>query len=137
MSQCQIHNQEFVLKPAGVSKRTGKPYSAFYACPTFGCTQRPPKPESFYPPKAATNYAPKERNWDREAYEKCCSIWAAQLQVEAAIEQIKNGDYWNLFQAIRADGEKRFATGMDKARAIFAKPVEEAGDEAPWPTEEM
>lgn len=32
--QCQ---GEMKLVPAGVSKRTGKPYDAFYGCKTYGC----------------------------------------------------------------------------------------------------
>ena len=29
---CQIHNKPMTLKPAGVSKTTGKPYPAFWSC---------------------------------------------------------------------------------------------------------
>ena len=42
---CSIHQKEFHLVPAGISKKTGKPYPAFYTCPTFGCTEKPPKDE--------------------------------------------------------------------------------------------
>src|SRR3990167_2144681 len=38
---CPVHKVEFILKPAGVSKRTGQPYNAFWACPTFGCREKP------------------------------------------------------------------------------------------------
>lgn len=40
---CPIHNVSWKLVPAGVSKRTGNSYDAFLACPTAGCTQRPPR----------------------------------------------------------------------------------------------
>jgi hypothetical protein len=30
---CTLHNCVLVFKEPGVSKRTGKPYSGFYACP--------------------------------------------------------------------------------------------------------
>lgn len=96
---------------------------------------------------------PKEnRNWDKEAYEKCCSIWAAAL-LEAGIpvesergtdqayvvgikEWIVRERFWNLFQAIRADGEKRFATGWAKAEQTFksappANMVEDLFNEPP------
>lgn len=33
MSKCTICNQEMKIIPAGVSKKTGKPYNAFEACP--------------------------------------------------------------------------------------------------------
>ena len=38
---CPTHNVDFILKPAGVSKRTGKPYEAFWACPTYMCNEKP------------------------------------------------------------------------------------------------
>jgi hypothetical protein len=39
---CPDHGSSKVV-PAGVSKKTGKPYSAFIACPEQGCEQRPPR----------------------------------------------------------------------------------------------
>lgn len=41
MDLCPIHNQPFKLVPAGTSKNTGKPYSAFMACPERGCREKP------------------------------------------------------------------------------------------------
>lgn len=38
---CPVHNKEFKLIPAGVSKSTGRPYDAFYACPERSCKERP------------------------------------------------------------------------------------------------
>jgi len=38
---CPVHNLEFRLVPAGVSKKTGNPYNAFYACPERGCREKP------------------------------------------------------------------------------------------------
>lgn len=40
---CPVHNVPWKTVPAGVSKKTGNPYDAFQACPTQGCTQRPPR----------------------------------------------------------------------------------------------
>jgi hypothetical protein len=71
------------------------------------------------------------RDYEKEAYVKCCSIWAAAhiqagkvidgggVAIEDVLAQIQNGQYWSLFQAIKADGEKRFAKGWAKAEAIF------------------
>lgn len=39
---CPIHNDAKIV-PAGVSKRTGRPYPAFLACPVAGCDQKPPR----------------------------------------------------------------------------------------------
>jgi hypothetical protein len=40
---CPIHNVPWKVVPAGVSKKTGKPYDAFQACSVSGCDQRPPR----------------------------------------------------------------------------------------------
>lgn len=40
---CPIHNQPWKTVPGGISKKTGKPYNAFQACPQMGCTEKPPK----------------------------------------------------------------------------------------------
>lgn len=40
--QCPIHHGSKVV-PAGVSKKTGKPYQAFVVCSEPGCDQKPPR----------------------------------------------------------------------------------------------
>ena len=40
---CPIHHSSKTV-PAGVSKRTGKPYEAFIACAEMGCNEKPPRP---------------------------------------------------------------------------------------------
>jgi hypothetical protein len=40
-SFCPVHAKPWKLVPAGVSKKTGRPYEAFLACPERGCDQRP------------------------------------------------------------------------------------------------
>lgn len=39
---CPVHGLNKVV-PAGVSKKTGKPYDAFIACPAQGCNEKPPR----------------------------------------------------------------------------------------------
>lgn len=39
---CPVHHMPWKTVPAGVSKSSGKSYSAFRACPERGCDQRPP-----------------------------------------------------------------------------------------------
>ena len=42
--QCPVHHQPWTLKPGGISKTTGKPYAAFYACPSLErpwCKEKP------------------------------------------------------------------------------------------------
>lgn len=40
---CEVHDVAWRLVPAGVSRKTGKPYNAFWACPEQGCNERPPR----------------------------------------------------------------------------------------------
>lgn len=40
-SVCPVHRVPWKLVPAGISKKSGKPYGAFSACPERGCDQRP------------------------------------------------------------------------------------------------
>lgn len=44
--QCQVHQVDFKLIPAGVSNNTGKPYQAFYVCPEQGCKEKPPRQQA-------------------------------------------------------------------------------------------
>jgi len=41
---CKIHKVDFKLIPAGVSKKTGRPYPAFEVCPVEGCNEKPQAP---------------------------------------------------------------------------------------------
>ena len=38
---CPVHGLAWRTIPAGVSKRTGRPYSSFESCPAAGCDERP------------------------------------------------------------------------------------------------
>lgn len=42
---CPVHGAPWRTVPAGVSRKTGRPYGAFLACPEPGCGQRPPDRE--------------------------------------------------------------------------------------------
>ena len=39
---CPVHRVAWKQVPAGISKRTGRSYAAFIACPEPGCDERPP-----------------------------------------------------------------------------------------------
>ncbi len=38
---CPVHRTAWRTVPAGVSKKTGRPYAAFRVCPESGCDVRP------------------------------------------------------------------------------------------------
>jgi len=40
-ASCPVHHQPWRTVPAGTSKKTGRPYDAFLACPERGCDERP------------------------------------------------------------------------------------------------
>ena len=42
MGSCPLHRVPWRMVPAGISKKTGRPYSAFVTCPEPGCDERPP-----------------------------------------------------------------------------------------------
>jgi hypothetical protein len=74
-------------------------------------------PNSSQPQEEPRGEAPSasqttSRNWDREAYEKCCSIWAAALMDKEghsmSISLIEQGYFYDLFQAIRQSGYEKF-----------------------------
>jgi hypothetical protein len=76
-------------------------------------SQTPPKTET---PRSEANNASSVKSesfWERQAYEKCCSLWAAAViqhnPDSDPIIGIENGQFWKLFQAIKADGDKRFS----------------------------
>jgi hypothetical protein len=61
-----------------------------------------------------------DKFWEQQAYEKCCSLWASAdiqngVQTGHIIDNVINqGMYWKLFQAIKADGKKRFFVYSEK-----------------------
>jgi hypothetical protein len=39
--RCPVHHTPWKIVPAGISKKTGKPYEAFQACSEAGCNEKP------------------------------------------------------------------------------------------------
>jgi hypothetical protein len=39
--QCPVHGEQWKVVPPGVSRKTGKPYAEFRACPEPGCSEKP------------------------------------------------------------------------------------------------
>ena len=42
LATCPIHEKPMKLIPAGISKKSGNPYKAFYACTSFNCKETAP-----------------------------------------------------------------------------------------------
>ena len=56
---CPTHGTPFQLIPAGVSKTTGNPYPAFWACSQRGCKQKPPADAQDAPQAPRAQAAPQ------------------------------------------------------------------------------
>jgi hypothetical protein len=70
--------------------------------------------------------------WEKQAYEKCCSLWAsadmsAGKEFRVIMEKIQQGQYWDFFRAIKADGAKRFSAPLDGSNLDL--PVIQQGDD--------
>jgi len=71
--KCPIHDEFWKTIPAGISKRTGKAYNSFQACPIEGCKEKPITLKASEPidnaiargPQAPEKAElPKEVDWD-------------------------------------------------------------------------
>lgn len=74
MNNCAEHGTPFKLIPAGVSKNTGRPYDAFYACETKGCKNKPNQNAPVSPQKHLEG---NKIDWDELAVGKCQSLFLA------------------------------------------------------------
>lgn len=78
---CPVHGLEFKLIPAGTSKKTGKPYKAFYVCPEPECKEKPGGESQ--PPvgsKSSPTEAPaKAVDWDKKGRQMNRSNLAAAI----------------------------------------------------------
>jgi len=90
MEKCSICGSDFKTVPAGISKKTGKPYSSFIACSKMGCNGKPTQ-NMYVPQNTAQNApnsqnstdltytAPKQRNYDKENFGKCKHAFLVEL----------------------------------------------------------
>ena len=72
MTKCLTCGTEMNLVPEGVSKKTGKPYNAFYSCPNR-CPKIRYQNQAQNAPtgQISPNKAQPEVNWDRISFGKC------------------------------------------------------------------
>lgn len=85
------------LVPAGVSKKTGKPYNAFYACQVQGCTFRPPASESF---NGGANRASNGKSSDGAIIRQVAFKGAVELIVAGKIQLSEIHSYTDKFDRI-------------------------------------
>jgi hypothetical protein len=88
-----------------------------------------------YRPNSSVTESPKDDAfYEKLAYTKCCSIWAAAVMGNKAMDmwniedEIATGKFWKIFQAIKADGDKRFSplrAAIEKHAPEVVKPTED------------
>lgn len=77
-----------------------------------------------------TYHKEEGRNFKKEGYERCLwNYWLEKCDTDSPMKPEDLDVVWHVFNQIEQDANKRFATGMEKARAIFGT------DEDPLPTE--
>jgi hypothetical protein len=107
--QCPTCNAEMRQIPAGVSKSTGKPYSAFMACPNKCPKQTNYNPQ--IPKPAPPTYTPvKETDWDKISWGKCKHAYL----VEAYKKWLTKEDGRTTIREIEQEAEKWADMSMRK-----------------------
>ena len=82
-------NTELKLVPAGVSRRTGRAYDAFYGCPIQGCKETAPAPDQPSLEEVKNNLKEKavdEREYWDSRKDRELKLSAKQTAVKAAFE---------------------------------------------------
>ena len=99
MNSCPVHNLPFRLIPAGTSKKTGRSYTAFWACPERGCPEKPEEGKTpTYTPSPSMNVKPyipnpalvkEEPDWEKITEGKVRhGVVCAMLQAGRSKEEI-------------------------------------------------
>jgi hypothetical protein len=89
MPICEVHKAEMKLVPAGVSKKTGRPYDAFYACQIQDCKYRPPRENQYSPPQRAGSTKREETDWGAIGKQKAlCGMVNGMLSAGVTPEEV-------------------------------------------------
>src|SRR3954462_13268514 len=94
---CEIHNCEMKTIPAGVSKKTGKPYNSFEVCQIADCKWRPPSQGGWagVRQQVAEKVAPQKAAMTREDWEakeaRTNKNILLQVAFKAAVELVSSG----------------------------------------------
>lgn len=106
MPVCEIHRCDMKLIPAGVSRKTGKPYNAFYACQVKDCQFRPPGPEAFnnsapvQNPFSGANRGQLGESSDASIIRQVAFKGAIEMVVAEKIDIVAVEKYTNSFESI-------------------------------------
>lgn len=98
IATCSVHGLQMSLVPAGISKKTGRRYNAFYGCPDKTCKETAPAPneESVTAPKPLTGMSEEEpmlrKDWDRKEFIKGLAVFSSneRSQGMSPVEAVKS-----------------------------------------------
>lgn len=102
---CPVHLSEMRMIPAGISKKTNKPYKAFYVCSTEGCTEKGPAPQVEVKEPFDKGYSvPRQQEvfTDRDKSSQIARLTLAKTFIQAGVDfdnAVKNNDLekWELY----------------------------------------
>ena len=108
---CKVHGSEMKLVPGGVSKKTGRPYNAFYACSERDCKETSPAPNevAVAPQKPLTSVSEdepmKRLDWDRKEFIKGLAVFSSneRQQGMSPVEAVKNSHTFDWMYAAYGD----------------------------------
>lgn len=97
-AQCPVHGTLMKLVPAGISKKSGKRYNAFYACEDQECKETAPATNEapVTPQKPLTGISLEEpmqrKDWDRKEFIKGLAVFSSneRSQGMSPVEAVKS-----------------------------------------------
>ncbi len=96
---CEVHGSPMKLIPSGISKKTGKQYKAFYACPEPDCKETSPAPNEVAPEPTQSfkqSLGTPEKAWsDEEKSRQIARLTLAKTFINAGVDYdnaVKNAD---------------------------------------------
>jgi len=123
--QCQIHDIEMTYRPPGISKKSGKPYSASYRCGFQGCPSIEWIPDS---PPPQTVAAPPSRivgpqSRDRMIYAQTAIKAACELCTEEAAMKRLAMEFFAAFERVEKGQSLHFMPISPPAQAMSVRPT--------------
>jgi len=139
--KCNIHGEDMKLVPAGMSKKTGKPYNAFYACPDRSCKETAPamNEPSVAPQKPLTSAGEEEpmmrADWDRKEFIKGLAVFSSadRSQGMSPVEAVKSSHVFDWMYVAYGDNPNYEAWAKEALQRIKKLSGKEKDEE----TEEM
>ena len=139
---CPIHQAELKIVPGGVSRKTGKPYSAFYTCQIRECTYKHPEA-----PPVDGSGGNRSVSKDNSIIRQVAFKGAIDLLVAGKIQLNQVGVYTNSFEKVihgqaattpESRQTQQDGSGYDKFRSAGNSMVQEkeALESIPEPSSE-